>query len=90
MSKIDQKVNQPETTVAEAIWAEIKDKELNIFALPTQTVADYCVPVPIEPSKCYLQIKASAVLPAMEEVLGKKFVFEAVDKYVVVSRSLKV
>lgn len=68
------------------IWKEIKDKSIDMFALPDQKVSDHCVPVTIEPSKLYLRTKSSSVLPSLEVSCGKKFVVELVDKYVSVMR----
>lgn len=69
------------------IWNEIKGKEIQMFALPSQLVSDYCKPVVVEPTKLYLLTTATSVLPSLEEALGKKFVVESVDKYTVVSRT---
>jgi hypothetical protein len=77
-------------TEAEAIWNEIKNKGIDVFGIPNQTVSFYCVPAVVEPSKCYLTVKAGAVLPALETALGSKFAFELVmnGKYIVVSRKV--
>lgn len=75
-----------EGTEAGKIWSEIKDREINMFALPNQKVNSYCKPVFVEPTKLYLLTTASSVLPALEETLNKEFVVELVDKYTVVSR----
>lgn len=76
---------QLEGTAAE-IWAEIKDKEILMFALPDQRVNQHAVPVKIEPSKLYLRTASPAVLPSLETALGKKFNVELVDKFVIVTR----
>lgn len=76
----------PKETVAEKIWNEIRDKEIQMFSLPGKTIGDFCQPVLIEPSRCFLVFKASAVLPALEEAVGKNFTCEAMDKYIVVTR----
>lgn len=73
-------------TVAGQIWNEIKDKRLDMFALPDQMVHNYCHPKFVEPSKLYLLISASSTLPVLESALGNKYVVELMDKYVVVSR----
>jgi hypothetical protein len=75
-------------TVAGEIWAEIKDKNIEMFALPDQTVSMHCHPVPIEPAKLYLTTNSSAVLPSLETAIGKKYVIELADKFVVVSRAI--
>ena len=77
-----------EGTEAGAIWDEIKDKPIEMFALPDQKIFHHAAPAPVEPSKLYLLTKASSALPAIEMALGKKFVVELADKYVVVSRAV--
>ncbi len=74
-------------TEAEKIWSEIKDKSIEMFALPDQKVNKYCKPVTIEPTKAYLLASAPSVLPALELTLGNKYVVEVVDKYLAVSRA---
>jgi hypothetical protein len=90
MKKVEEekKVNTvvPERTEASKIWAEIKDKQVSMFALPNQTVQNYCTYQDVEPSKCYLVLKVSSLLPVLEEVLGKSFKVELLDKWTVVSR----
>ncbi len=68
------------------IWNEIKDRNIEMFALPSQKVKDHCAPINIEPSRLYLRTKSSAVLPSLEFSCGREFTVELVDKYVVVSR----
>ncbi len=66
------------------IWNEIKDVEINLFALPKK-IEDCCSPRPFEPSKLYLAYTVGAVLPAVEEALKKKYIVELSDKYITVS-----
>jgi len=73
-------------TVAGEIWEEIKDKNIDMFALPNQKVHMYCEPKEIEPTKCYLNAKASAVLPALEVSVGPKYSVERNAHFIVVSR----
>jgi hypothetical protein len=73
-------------TQGEEIWNEIKDKQINMFALPGQTVSSYAQPVPIEPTRCFLLLRASSAVPAIEEALGDKYGFEIMDKYMIISR----
>jgi len=95
MTKENQASHQPSpvsatpTTVAEQIWAEIKDKEILMFALPGQKIVDYCAPVPIDPMRCFLLSKASATLPALEEAVGKEYECTSAEKYIIVSRKPK-
>ncbi len=73
-------------TVAGEIWEEIKDKSIDMFALPNQKVHMYCEPREIEPTKCYLNAKASSVLPALEVSIGSKYNVERNAYFIVVSR----
>lgn len=68
------------------LWNEIKNKKINMFSIPNQTVEKYCEPISIDPNKLYLTIKVSSVLPALEEALGSDYVVEQINKYLVVSR----
>ena len=88
MSK-QQKPVQPVAVETEGgkIWNEIKDLPISMFSLSNQKVSDFCEPRPIEPSRCFLVIKAGSVLPALEVAIGNKFVCELADKYVIVSRN---
>ncbi len=76
-------------TQAEQIWNEIKDKEIHMFSLPSQTVAKHCAPVLIDPSRCFLLFKASATLPALETAIGTDYECNIEHKYIVVSRKAK-
>lgn len=76
-----------ENTTAGAIWSEIKGRPIDMFALPNQTVDMHCHPIPVEPSKLYLLINSSAVLPALETAVGRGYLVNLVDKFVTVSRS---
>jgi hypothetical protein len=75
-------------TTAGAIWDEIKDRDIEMFALPNQKVNMHCHPVTIEPSKLYLLTNSSAVLPSLELAIGRNYVVELVDKFVIVSRAI--
>lgn len=86
--KIDNVDPVQENTEASKIWNEIKDKNIEMFALPGQKVSQYCQPVNVEPSKLYLLITASSVLPSLEVSCGSKFVVELVNKYVTVARAV--
>lgn len=85
--KTDKEVSLDSDTEASLIWNEIKDRNIEMFALPAQKVAHYCKPINIEPSKLYLRITASSVLPSLETACGSKFVVELLDKYVTVTRT---
>ena len=83
-SKVDTK---KEPTEADKIWDEIQNKGIEMFSLPNQKVKDHCLPIEIEPSKLYLRIKSSAVLPSLEFACGPNFVVELMGKYVSVCRA---
>ena len=74
---------------AAAIWNEIKDKSIDMFALPDQKVFMHCRPVPVEPTKLYLVTTSTAVLPSLETAIKKGFTVELNDKYIVVARAVK-
>lgn len=79
-----------EVSEGEKIWSEIKDKTIDIFALPNQVVSDHVKVAPAffkaDPGKLYVTLKASAALPALEESVKKNFTVSQVDKWVTVSR----
>jgi hypothetical protein len=76
----------PPLTEAQKIWEEIRQVQLNMFALPDQTVEMYCKVYPIEPSRVYMTVKVSAVLAALEDTLGKWYNFDTAGKFVLVTR----
>jgi hypothetical protein len=76
----------PSLSTSEKIWNEIKNKEINLFSLPSKCIADYCTPAPLDPNRCFLVAKASATLPALEEAIGGEYVCERMEKYIVISR----
>lgn len=73
-------------TEAGKIWDEIKNRNIEMFALPDQRVWQYCEPILIEPTKLYLRTRSTSVLPSLETACGKQFSVELVDKYVTVAR----
>lgn len=76
-------------TEAHKIWNEIKEKSIDMFALPNQVVEKYCKPLFIEPNRLYLTISAASVLPSLEASLGEKYSIELSDKYLLVARASK-
>lgn len=76
-------------TVAGEIWNEIKDKTIEMFALPDQIVSMHAHPVPVEPSKLFLVTNSSAVLPSLEAAVGKKYVVELAGQFITVSRAVQ-
>lgn len=74
------------TTEPNKIWDEIKDKELEIFALPNQKVKDHAEPLNIPGVEhLYVKLASSAVLASLETCL-KDFEFEQTEKYVIIKR----
>lgn len=78
-----------ENTEAGKIWSEIKDKSIEMFALPDQKVHQYCQPKLVDPTKLYLDITASSVLPSLEAAIGSNYTVELANRYVIVSRAVK-
>lgn len=75
-------------TEAGVIWDEIKDRNIDMFALPDQKIHMHAAPVSIEPSKLYLVTTSSSVLPSLETAIGKRYTVDLADKYVIVSRAV--
>jgi hypothetical protein len=75
-------------TEAGKLWDEIKNRPIEMFALPNQYVSQYCQPAVVEPSKLYLLAKPGPVLPALETALGRAYTVEAVNKYITVARAV--
>ena len=78
-----------QTTIADKIWAKIKNEKLEMFALPDQFVHMYCEPIAIEPTKLYLVCKVAAALPALETALNGKYSVEKINKYICVTPIVK-
>lgn len=72
-------------TNAEKIWEDIKDKEVNMFALPGQKISNFCSPVQIEPSKVYMTFTVSSFLPALEAALGSFYKVEMAGRFLTVA-----
>ena len=75
-----------EKSASEEIWDSIKDLNINMFALPAQKVSTYCHKVEVEPSKLYLKFKITSFLPALEDLIGKKYLLEMNDKWLTISK----
>ncbi len=71
---------------ADKIWNEIKDKNIDMFALPNQTVKDHIQKLKVPgASGLYVKLVSSAVLASLEVAL-KGYVIEAAEKYVIIKR----
>lgn len=75
-------------TEAGSIWNEIKNKTIDMFALPDQKISDHAAPTPVEPSKLYLITRSTSALPAIETAVGKSYTVELADRFVVVARAV--
>jgi len=76
-------------TPADVIWDEIKDLNIEMFALPGQKVHHYCKPVSVDPTKLFLLTTAGSVLPALESVVTPKYVVDKQERFLVVSLAAK-
>lgn len=65
------KEKESSVTESDKIWAEIKGLELGVYSLPDQLVEHHVKRMKVTDDALYLSLKSSAVLPALEEVLGK-------------------
>jgi hypothetical protein len=74
-------------TEAGKIWDEIKNRPIDMFAIPGQVVSQHAFPSNIDHTKLYLTAKATSVLPALETALGSNYVVELAGRFVTVSRA---
>ncbi len=88
-------VAAPVPTEASKLWSEISVKSINVFALPVeQVVENYFKPdvnmTAVDSTKLYLQTinpRATAAITALEVAVGKNYVVEVSEKYIVVKRA---
>lgn len=83
---MSKEVEKTTKTVAQKIWDEIKNKKIDMFSLPDQTVTMHCAPVYIDPNTLYLTYKASSVINQLEESLGSKYKVTLDGKYISVTK----
>jgi hypothetical protein len=86
MTKETQTTATNTKTVSQKIWDEIKNKKIDMFSLPDQTVTMHCSPMFIDPSTLYLTYKASSVITQLEESLGAKYKVSIDGKYISVAK----
>jgi hypothetical protein len=77
------------STDGQKIWGEIKNLPIEMFGLPNQKVHQYCNPIDLVPSMCFLKQSFSSVLPMLELAVGKSYTCEMQGQYVVVKRAVK-
>lgn len=73
-------------TESQVIWEEVRNRPIQMFGLPSQTIDQHCTVVPIEPTALYVSIRSSATLPSLEAAVAPEFTVELVDKFVVIRR----
>ncbi len=93
----DKNTDQNETTdvmnkitESDKIWNEIKDLQINIFALPNQTVGQHVKRVEINTNELHLKLNSSAAISSLEEKLGqysKSLKLETAGEYVIITRT---
>lgn len=66
----EKEIKAKKPSKADLLWDKIKDEDIQVFALPNQTVKDHVQRVELDPNILHLKLKASAVLPALEEVIS--------------------
>ena len=78
-------------TLSDTIWDKISSVELDLFALPQQTLEKHAKRFKVTDNEVHLKIKTSAVLPALEEAVaklkvnGKKLTVEQNKQFTVVA-----
>lgn len=82
---------QEKQVESELIWKEIKDLPIAMFSLPSQTVKQYVLPLPLPGKELLVRLTSTAVLPSLEAALsmvsGKKYEVEVAEDYVIVRRA---
>ncbi|CAB4197046.1 hypothetical protein UFOVP1290_566 [uncultured Caudovirales phage] len=72
-------------TNADKIWDEIKNLNIDMFALPDQKVHQYCTPIAIDPNKLFLTSSVGSFLTALELILRSKYSVEREERFIVVT-----
>ncbi len=82
-----QKVEKKVRTDSEKLWSSMRNKKIDMFCLPEQTVEMHCENANISPTELYLKPKTPAVLPALE-ITFPNLEFEAThgNKYILVMK----
>lgn len=76
-------------TNAEKIWDEIKNLNIDMFALPDQKVHQYCAPIAIDPNRLFLTSNVGSFLTALELVLRPKYSVEREERFIIVTPTRK-
>ena len=71
--------------VADAIWEDIQNKPIEMFALPNQTIKDHVVKLSVPGAdQLYVKLTSGAVLESLEASIGKLYDIETAEKYVII------
>ena len=79
---------QKKVSEADKIWQEIRGLAINVYSLDGQKVSDHVLKIDLPANELYVKLKSSAVLPALEAALGKKYEVELAEQYVIVRRAV--
>lgn len=82
VEKVEKKI-----TEADRIWNEIKGMSIDVYAIQNQVVEQHATMLPMPGDRLVLKLRSSAVLPALETAIGRKYEVELVEKYVIVKRA---
>jgi hypothetical protein len=66
-------------TIGDEIWAEIKDKEIQMYALPSQTVADHVTRKAVPGDLVFLKPKSPAVVASLQEAIGNDYICNVLE-----------
>ncbi len=72
---------------SEKIWGEISNLPIQVFALAGQKVEQHVTKLLVPGKVLFLKLRATSVLPALEEAIGNKYTVEVADGYICVKRS---
>ncbi len=73
-------------TNAQKLWEEIRNKKIEMFSIPNQTVGMHVKPKDLGPDDLYITLNSGAALPALEKALGPDFEVEVIQQYIKISR----
>ena len=71
--------NQVSQTTSDAIWTAIKDLPIEVYSLPAQRVEQHTQRFLGSPDAVFLKLTSSAILPALEAAVGKKYDIELTE-----------
>lgn len=66
-------------TIADEIWEEIKDKAIQMYALPNQTVADHVTRKVVPGELVFLKPKSPAVIASLQEAIGNDYICNTLE-----------